>query len=68
MLSAIAVCLIASTAVTGCGIAGVAHPQAVTVVASTDVWGSVASAVVGHHVTAKSILSGADADPHSSPQ
>jgi zinc/manganese transport system substrate-binding protein len=64
-LSATVVCLIASTALTGCGIAGSAHPQAGTVVASTDVWGSVASAVAGRHVVVKSILSGADQDPHS---
>ncbi len=35
------------------------------VVASTDVWGSVARAVAGGHVTVKSILTGADTDPHS---
>ncbi|GAB3007255.1 ABC transporter substrate-binding protein [Mycobacterium bourgelatii] len=33
--------------------------------ASTDVWGSVARAVAGGHVSVKSILSGANADPHS---
>ncbi len=63
ILGTITVCLIGSTALTGCGTAG--HPHAATVVASTDVWGSVASAVTGHHVAVKSILSGADADPHS---
>lgn len=57
------VCLIASTALTGCG--GSAHPRAATVVASTDAWGSVARAVTGRHVAVKSILSGADEDPHS---
>jgi len=35
------------------------------VVASTDVWGSVARAVTGGHLTVKSILTGADVDPHS---
>ena len=34
-------------------------------VASTDVWGSVARAVAGDHITVKSILTGADTDPHS---
>jgi zinc/manganese transport system substrate-binding protein len=34
-------------------------------VASTDVWGSVARAVAGGHITVKSILTGADTDPHS---
>ncbi|HUH71507.1 MAG TPA: zinc ABC transporter substrate-binding protein [Mycobacterium sp.] len=62
-LSAIIVCLAASTALTGCG--GSAYPQAATVVASTDVWGSVARAVIGRHVAVRSILSGADTDPHS---
>ncbi len=37
----------------------------VTVVASTDVWGSVASAVAGQHASVKSIESGVAADPHS---
>jgi len=36
-----------------------------TVVASTDVWGSVASAVTGDHATVTSIVSGTVADPHS---
>lgn len=35
------------------------------VVASTDVWGSVAAAVVGDHATVKPIVSGTVADPHS---
>ncbi len=35
------------------------------VVASTDVWGSVARAVAGNHIVVKSILAGADTDPHS---
>lgn len=51
------------TALTGCGAA--ARPRAATVVASTGVWGSVASAVTGAHVAVKSLVSGADADPHS---
>jgi zinc/manganese transport system substrate-binding protein len=37
----------------------------VSVVASTDVWGSVASAVTGDHASVTSILSGSAADPHS---
>jgi zinc/manganese transport system substrate-binding protein len=36
-----------------------------TVVASTDVWGSVASAVAGDHATVKSIVTSAVDDPHS---
>jgi zinc/manganese transport system substrate-binding protein len=35
------------------------------VVASTDVWGSVAQAVVGDHATVKAILDSAADDPHS---
>ncbi len=38
---------------------------AASVVASTDVWGSVASAVVGDHGEVTSIMSGTVADPHS---
>ncbi|MDT5018224.1 MAG: zinc/manganese transport system substrate-binding protein [Mycobacterium sp.] len=38
---------------------------ATTVVASTDVWGSVASAVAGDHAAVKSILNSAVDDPHS---
>lgn len=37
----------------------------VNVVASTDVWGSVASAVVGDHAMVTSIVTGTAADPHS---
>ncbi len=36
-----------------------------TVVATTDVWGSIASAVAGDHATVHSILNSAGADPHS---
>ncbi len=50
-------------ALTGC--TGPAHPHATAVVASTDVWGSVARAVAGGHVAVASILSGSDQDPHS---
>ncbi|MBX7431304.1 zinc ABC transporter substrate-binding protein [Mycobacterium sp. Y57] len=35
------------------------------VVASTDVWGSVASAVAGDHANVSSIITGTVADPHS---
>ncbi|MGY4709702.1 metal ABC transporter solute-binding protein, Zn/Mn family [Mycolicibacterium sp. CBM1] len=36
-----------------------------TVVASTDVWGSVAKAVAGDHAKVTSIITSASADPHS---
>jgi zinc/manganese transport system substrate-binding protein len=51
--------------VTGCSDGDSTYSGALTVVASTDVWGSVAGAVAGHHVAVKSILSGANVDPHS---
>lgn len=53
------------------GVLGCSHDQAsqhrpaTTVVASTDVWGSVASAVAGEHATVTSILRGSVDDPHS---
>src|SRR5271167_1818455 len=50
---------------TGCAIGNSAHLPAAAVVASTDVWGSVARAVAGSHLTVRSILTGADVDPHS---
>lgn len=60
-----AVLAVAGSAVlAGCG-GHPAHPHASAVVASTDVWGSVARAVAGTHVAVKSILSGAETDPHS---
>jgi zinc/manganese transport system substrate-binding protein len=52
-------------ALTGCAPGGSPHSGAAAVVASTDVWGSVASAVAGRHDTVKSILSGATVDPHT---
>ncbi|OBK66635.1 metal ABC transporter solute-binding protein, Zn/Mn family [Mycobacterium sp. 1165178.9] len=60
---AAALVLTGGVLLTGCG--GTAHSRAVSVVASTDVWGSVARAVAGRHAAVKSILSGADIDPHS---
>lgn len=60
---AILLCLVGSIVFSGCGIDE--HPGATAVVASTDVWGSVARAVVGSHVPVKAILTGAAADPHS---
>ncbi|MCX2928983.1 zinc ABC transporter substrate-binding protein [Mycobacterium sp. CVI_P3] len=40
-------------------------PQSPNVVASTDVWGSVAQAVAGDHAKVTSIITSASADPHS---
>ncbi|BBY24248.1 metal ABC transporter solute-binding protein, Zn/Mn family [Mycobacterium stomatepiae] len=61
----VAACLLGATAIAGCGVAGSAHQQGAGVVASTDVWGSVAHTVAGRHVNVKSILSGATIDPHT---
>jgi zinc/manganese transport system substrate-binding protein len=63
-LARIGLAVLAGSAVLA-GCTGTVHPRAATVVASTDVWGSVARAVIGRHVAVTSILSGADADPHS---
>ncbi|OBF05133.1 ABC transporter substrate-binding protein [Mycobacterium sp. 852002-10029_SCH5224772] len=58
------VALAGSSALSGCGV-NPTHPHASAVVASTDVWGSVARAVAGSHVPVKSIVSGSETDPHS---
>lgn len=60
-----AILLIGSAALIGCGPAGTAHPGATAVVASTDVWGSVARAVAGGRIAVKSIITGVEVDPHS---
>jgi zinc/manganese transport system substrate-binding protein len=49
-----------------CGTASSPDPAGPpTVVATTDVWGSIASAVAGDHSTVHSILTSGAADPHS---
>ncbi|WP_099252191.1 metal ABC transporter solute-binding protein, Zn/Mn family [Mycobacterium sp. shizuoka-1] len=53
---------------TACGTeksANQAQGQPPVVVASTDVWGSVAQAVAGDHAKVTSIITSASADPHS---
>ena len=57
--------MLASNALSGCGVGHSAHSGGPSVVASTDVWGSVASAVIRGHGAVKSLLSGADTDPHT---
>ena len=57
--------LVGCTALAGCGAGWQAHPGSPVVVASTDVWGSVARAVAGNHIPVKAILAGPDTDPHS---
>jgi zinc/manganese transport system substrate-binding protein len=57
---------VAALTAAGCGQHASGHDKtSVDIVASTDVWGSVASAVAGEHASVKSIESGASADPHS---
>lgn len=57
---------VAAVAAAGCSGGGSGHDAgAVTVVATTAVWGSVASAVAGQHASVKSIETAANADPHS---
>jgi zinc/manganese transport system substrate-binding protein len=59
---AVAVTTLAASA---CGTAATPDGSRPTVVATTDVWGSIASAVAGDHSTVHSILTSASADPHS---
>jgi len=59
----VAVLLAGGTVTTGCGGGGSAGAPAV--VASTDVWGSVARAVAGTHLAVTSLLTGMNKDPHS---
>jgi zinc/manganese transport system substrate-binding protein len=44
---------------------GASDHATASVVASTDVWGSVAAAVAGDHAEVTSIVTGANVDPHS---
>ena len=64
-----AVVLVGAATLSGCGGAGKTGGQATagtpTVVASTDVWGSVVRSVAGDHATVTSIVNSASADPHS---
>ena len=62
----LAVGLAAVLAVAGCSDTQSGRDDgAVSIVATTDVWGSVARAVAGEHASVTSIESGATADPHS---
>ena len=47
------------------GTSGAGGAGVPTIVASTDVWGSVAKAVAGDRATVTSIINSASADPHS---
>jgi zinc/manganese transport system substrate-binding protein len=62
----LAIGLAAAIAVAGCSEPQSGHDEgAVSIVATTDVWGSVATAVAGGHASVKSIETGTNADPHS---
>jgi zinc/manganese transport system substrate-binding protein len=57
---------VAALAASGCSQDASRHDNtSFDIVASTEVWGSVASAVAGEYASVKSIESGASADPHS---
>jgi zinc/manganese transport system substrate-binding protein len=57
---------VAGLTAAGCSQDATGHDHdSVNIVASTDVWGSVASAVAGQHASVKSVETGASADPHS---
>ncbi|GAA1199957.1 metal ABC transporter solute-binding protein, Zn/Mn family [Prauserella alba] len=60
----IAAALMAATACGGSD-GGSGDDSAITVVASTNVWGSVVKAVGGEHVEVKSLIEDPSADPHS---
>lgn len=66
-LAAAAVSAALTFSMVGCSTAEdtAAPPRDVSVVASTDVWGSVAAAVAGDHATVTPIITGTVADPHS---
>lgn len=64
-LTTIILCLISSTVAGGCGSLSSGHLRPTAVVASTDVWGSVARIIAGRHVAVTSIVTGAHTDPHT---
>jgi len=58
--------VVLGAAISACGAEKPAgSPGKPTVVASTDVWGSVAQSVAADHAKVTSIINGASADPHS---
>lgn len=67
-VTAFAVLSAAGLATSACGSAGGATPGAdgkISVVASTDIWGSIAKAVGGEDVNVKALLDDPAADPHA---
>ena len=58
--------VVLTVGISACGAEkGVGTHEMPSVVASTDVWGSVAQAIVGDHAKVTSIVNSASADPHS---
>ncbi|TQF75089.1 ABC transporter permease [Rhodococcus spelaei] len=64
-LAAAALIAVSACSATATGSAPVADGQRVSIVASTNVWGSVAEAVAGDRADVKSIVTDPSADPHS---
>ena len=68
MVTALAAVVAIGSGIVACGTAGGATPRAdgrISIVTSTDVWGSVAAAVGGPGVAVTSILADPGADPHA---
>lgn len=66
-IAALAVALLTGSAMTGCGTDSRSAERTgpPSIVASTDVWGSVAQAVAGDDARVASIITSGSADPHS---
>ncbi|AYA24949.1 MULTISPECIES: metal ABC transporter solute-binding protein, Zn/Mn family [Rhodococcus] len=64
-LAAAAVACATALAACGTGTSGAADDDEISVVASTNVWGSIAQAVAGDRVEVRSLITEPNADPHS---
>ncbi|MFD6676510.1 metal ABC transporter solute-binding protein, Zn/Mn family [Rhodococcus zopfii] len=63
--AAAALACAAALTLTACGSAADSDSDGITVVASTNVWGSVAQAVAGDRLQVRSLINEPSADPHS---
>jgi len=63
--AALSLSIATALTLTACGSADDAKASGITVVASTNVWGSVAEAVAGDSATVTSLIQDPSADPHS---
>ncbi|MEZ5151506.1 metal ABC transporter solute-binding protein, Zn/Mn family [Rhodococcus zopfii] len=63
--AAAALACAAALTLTACGSAADSDSDGITVVASTNVWGSVAQAVAGDRLQVRSLITEPSADPHS---